>query len=133
MSDTDVMQSYGRCCMVPSFFDDFYQTFLASHPDLPPMFANTDFSKQKSLLKAGINFAIMFGQDQSAFAKNKLEQVGDIHSKERFNIKPSLYPFWVDSLIATIKKHDKKFSNEVENAWRQALQPAIDVLISKYA
>ncbi|HAB85833.1 MAG TPA: globin, partial [Pseudomonas sp.] len=33
MNDTNrVMQSYGRCCASPRFFDDFYATFLASSP-----------------------------------------------------------------------------------------------------
>ncbi|PKM03122.1 MAG: globin, partial [Gammaproteobacteria bacterium HGW-Gammaproteobacteria-5] len=31
MKDTNrVMQSYGRCCASPDFFDDFYASFLAS-------------------------------------------------------------------------------------------------------
>ena len=52
MNDTNrVMQSYGRCCASPSFFDDFYVTFLASSPAIREKFARTDMTAQKQLLR----------------------------------------------------------------------------------
>lgn len=48
MKATDrVMQSYGRCCASPTFFDDFYQQFLASSPKIREKFTGTDMPAQK--------------------------------------------------------------------------------------
>ena len=49
-----VMQSYGRCCASASFFDDFYQQFLQSSPEVRAKFTNTDMPAQKLLLRQGI-------------------------------------------------------------------------------
>ena len=50
MKPTDrVMQSYGRCCANPAFFDSFYRHFLDSSPEIRAKFANTDMPAQKLL------------------------------------------------------------------------------------
>ncbi|HCH76819.1 MAG TPA: globin, partial [Pseudomonas sp.] len=55
MKDTNrVMQSYGRCCASPNFFDDFYASFLDSSPAIREKFVRTDMTAQKQLLRAGI-------------------------------------------------------------------------------
>ena len=48
MSDQyeDLQQSYGRCLRDKQFIERFYQTFLASNPAIPPMFASTDFARR---------------------------------------------------------------------------------------
>lgn len=47
MSHADlVMQSYGRCCASPDFFDSFYRHFLASSPQIREKFTNTEMSGQ---------------------------------------------------------------------------------------
>ena len=46
----DLQQSYGRCLRDKQFIERFYQTFLASNPAIPPMFASTDFNKQRMAL-----------------------------------------------------------------------------------
>lgn len=128
-----VNQSYGRCSISPAFFDSFYDIFLASSPKLAPMFANTDFTKQKALLKSSISFVIMYAKDQNgAFAKGKLTSIGEIHDTKHRNVSPDMYPLWIDSLIAAIKKHDPQFSPALEKDWREVIKPGIDLLISRY-
>ena len=46
-----VVESYGRGCTHPEFFDRFYEIFLRSDPSIRPMFLHTSFSKQKALLR----------------------------------------------------------------------------------
>jgi hemoglobin-like flavoprotein len=59
MSLAEVKDSYSRCCVNPKFFDVFYGNFLASHPTIAPMFAKTEMTKQKSLLRQGISMMFM--------------------------------------------------------------------------
>lgn len=49
----DLQQSYGRCLRGKNFIERFYEIFLASHPDIAPMFAATDFQKQRMALRRG--------------------------------------------------------------------------------
>ena len=51
----DLQQSYGRCLRGKNFIERFYEIFLASHPDIAPMFAETDFQKQRMALRRGIS------------------------------------------------------------------------------
>lgn len=128
-----VSQSFGRCLGKPNFMDDFYDIFLKSSSRIAPMFANTDFEKQKAILRSTISYVIMHAKDENAaYAKTKLEQVGDIHSRGKINVDPSLYPFWVNSLVAAVKKNDDQFSPELEDAWKQVVTPALDMLKAKY-
>ena len=128
-----VSQSYGRCLGQKGFLQRFYDIFLASSPDLAPMFVNTDFEKQVELLRASIAYAITYAENpENSIAKQKLEAVGETHSIGKINVKPELYPFWINSLVQTVSEFDPKFSPDIEANWRTAVQPTIDLLKSKY-
>lgn len=125
--------SYGRCSMKPEFFDTFYDIFLKSSDAIAAMFKNTDFTKQKALLKSGIAFTLMYAKDEkAAFAKMKLDHIGDIHKRGHRDVPPNMYPLWIDSLMKSVKQHDPEFSPALEQDWRTTIKPAIDLLISHY-
>ena len=100
MNDTNrVMQSYGRCCASPRFFDDFYATFLASSPAIREKFARTDMTAQKQLLRADILNLVLFAR---GMPDTKLRALGQSHSREQLNIHPELYDLWIAALLKTI-------------------------------
>jgi hemoglobin-like flavoprotein len=132
LGQDDVAQSYGRCCNSEGFFDDFYDAFLKSSPKIAPMFAKTDMAKQKQLLRSGISMLLMYSKGGNIISEKTMERLGASHSRNGYNVTPDLYPFWVKSLLETIKKHDKKFSPELEAAWKQELNKGISYLCSKY-
>lgn len=79
MKDTNrVMQSYGRCCASPDFFDDFYASFLASSPAIREKFVRTDMTAQKQLLRAGILNLVLFAR---GMPDTKLRALGKSHSR----------------------------------------------------
>jgi hemoglobin-like flavoprotein len=128
-----VKQSYGRALSSPHFWDSFYKNFLESSDQVALMFKNTDFTKQKELIKSSITFVLMYAQDENAsFAKNKLEEVGHIHSRKAINVDPTMYPLWVNSLIKTLSEHDDHWNHDLEMAWRKAVSPAILLLSRLY-
>jgi len=130
MGVTDiVMQSYGRCCAKPAFFDDFYEHFLASSPQIREKFTNTDMTGQKRLLRQGILNLVMYAR---GMPDTKLRALGQTHSRGGFDIRPELYDIWVHSLLSTIKQHDSHYSAEVADAWKDVLSKGINVIKSLY-
>ena len=56
-------QSLRRCDNDPKFLDTFYERFLASSPKVQEKFANTDFAKQKRLLRASFYLILLASED----------------------------------------------------------------------
>jgi len=128
---TDVKNSYGRAMLAATFFDDFYDSFLASSPSIKPMFANTDLKKQKGLLREGITFLLMFAAD-SPTGKRKVDALASTHSRAGFAVKPEMYQFWVDSLVKVVKKHDASFVPGLDGKWRRVLEKGISRMKQGY-
>ncbi|MDH5654362.1 MAG: globin [Spirochaetia bacterium] len=126
-----VSASYGKISLRKEFFDKFYDIFMGSHPDIRPMFAKTDFLKQKKLLKNGLSYMILFAKDMHT-GKTAVENIARIHDKENVNVPPELYPYWIDSLIKTIKLFDTEFTEETEAAWREIMGKGINKFIEMY-
>ncbi|AMR65824.1 MULTISPECIES: globin [Pseudomonadaceae] len=130
MSPADlVMQSYGRCCASPTFFDDFYRSFLDSSPQIRAKFAETDMPAQKLLLRQGILNLVMYARGMS---DSKLRALGESHSRGRLDIRPELYDLWLDALLLTVSGHDKQFNESIRNAWREVLNKGISVIKAGY-
>jgi hemoglobin-like flavoprotein len=124
-----VMQSYGRCCASPGFFDAFYQRFLASSPVIRAKFAATDMLAQKHLLRAGILNLVLHARGMS---DAKLRALGQSHSREGFDIRPELYDLWLDALLQTVAEHDREVRAEDLTAWREVLGKGIALIKSCY-
>jgi hemoglobin-like flavoprotein len=124
-----VMQSYGRCCASATFFDDFYQQFLQSSPEVRAKFTNTDMPAQKLLLRQGILNLVLFAR---GLPPTKLQALAKSHSRENLDIQPHLYNYWVDALINTVEQHDGQASMETHHAWREVLAKGIEVIQSGY-
>lgn len=127
----EVETSYGRCLLKDGFLNRFYEIFITSHPDIRPMFAHTDFSAQIGLLRHGLNSVFMFSEN-NPIARKTLTRIRSSHSKDKLNIAPSLYRYWIDSLIKTVSEFDPEFTSDIEQAWRCVIQPAVDYITSGY-
>lgn len=123
-----VVASYGRCCMRPEFFDRFYNIFLGSHPSIKPMFAQTNFTKQKALLREGVAMMLMHLEGKS-IGTLCLNRIADTHNPRRMNITPQLYEYWINSVIATAKEYDSEWTPELEAEWRKALHAGVHYIV----
>ena len=127
----NVQASYGRALWDLDFLDKFYAIFLKSHPEIGTRFANTDFEKQKDLLRHGLMSVLMFAEGQPS-ARSCLQRISETHSRENMGINPDLYPHWVDSLMQAVAKSDPKFDQALEAEWRKVIAPAIELIKSGY-
>jgi len=114
--------SYDRCRPSEAFMTDFYEAFLASDPTIPPLFAQTDFSRQKRLLQHALGLLMSFARRPNP---NLLERIAERHGPADLNIPLEHYPLWVKAVLVAVQKHDPQFSDEISEAWKAALAPGI--------
>ena len=126
-----VQASYDRCLATGDFFQTFYDIFLAKSPEIASKFAQTDFSKQKNLIKASVAMLVRLGTG-NANARRIIEKVGDTHCKQALNIQPELYELWLDSLCEAIQRHDSAYTAELEALWREEMEEGISLVTSRY-
>lgn len=126
-----VEQSLGRAVLSGDLFQTFYDIFMESHADIRPRFVDTDFDKQKQLLRQGVNLAIMAAKG-SATGLRGTERIAKSHNREGLDIQPRLYGYWLASFLEAISRHDKEFSPELEESWREVLQETIDRITAAY-
>lgn len=124
-------RSLGRCLNSGDFMQSFYDRFLGSSPEVRERFANTDFAKQKGILKSSLYLmarAALGLED----GREHLEEIAHEHGRRRLDISPHLYELWLESLIATAREHDPGFEDAVEDAWRELLTQGIDHMVAVY-
>lgn len=123
--------SLERCSTSADFLDYFYRTFMASSPEVAEKFKHTDFKKQKILLKTSF-YMMMLAAMGKPEAQEHLERIAQVHSKKGRDIRPGLYDLWLDCLIQAVRKFDRAFNKDIEDAWRAMMKPGIEFMKSRY-
>ena len=122
----DLHQSYGRCLRDKDFIGRFYDVFLASNPRVPPMFAHTDFSKQRMALRRGITMAI-FHAGGSRVVDRGIDEMGGVHaSGGRCPVPPELYGDWIGSLLKVVEETDPEADAPLMARWREAMGVVVE-------
>ncbi len=130
--DTDaVLSSYRRCMSSEQFADTFYILFLASSQEVKAKFQFTDFVHQKLALRQSLLTMILFSLNQES-NQDPLIQLAIRHDRNHGDIAPHLYSLWLETLCLAVEQHDPEFTPSLEQHWRRAMQPGIDLLISRY-
>jgi hemoglobin-like flavoprotein len=119
-----VVASYHRARQSGQLFDTFYELFLAKSPEIPPMFARTDFPHQKLMLRESILEMLVFAQTGSG--RDEIKRLAERH--RQLNVKPVHYGLWLDALCEALAKHDREFNAALEQMWRDALQKGIELM-----
>ncbi len=112
------------------FFDIFYTLFLNSSKEVANKFAGTDMRRQKQMLKQSIAYMLSFYT--SRIPSKRLKALANIHSKKYIDIRPELYQLWLNSLVEAVKRCDRNFCSQTEEAWRSVMKPGIDFMIKNY-
>ncbi|MFP3874598.1 MAG: globin [Thiohalophilus sp.] len=128
----DLHQSYGRCLHNGGFIERFYDIFLDSHPEVKNAFANTDFDRQRRLLRRTLSNSIMYAAG-SNIVKREVDKMAEIHSRRgHAPVQPHLYDNWLNSLIKAVGETDPQFDSKLESRWREAMGKIIGHFSSQY-
>lgn len=123
--------SFLRCQNKSGFMDRFYELFLESSTDIKAKFKNTDFSKQKIALKSSFYMMLLTVQG-NAPAQKYLEEIANLHNRNRLDIKPDMYDLWLECLIKTVEEFDPRFDDQIEQVWQNLMNQGIKFMQSKY-
>ncbi len=125
-------QSLRRCDANPEFLDFFYERFLASSPKVRKKLANTDFHRQKRLLRASFYLILLASEDPQNGPARYLSHLAARHSAKDLDVGTELYDLWLDSLLESVEKYDPEYSPEIEEVWEKMMGVGIDFLLSRY-
>lgn len=126
-----VKESFDRCEATGDFAQTFYDIFLNASPEIAPLFANTNFDKQRRLLRGTVYILVTRTLDDPT-ARSTLEKIALSHNRDNLNIKPHLYDLWLDAVCQTVQQLDIQFTPDLEHAWREQLQHGIQFITSRY-
>lgn len=119
-----VVASYHRARQTGHLFDMFYDLFLAKSPEIPPMFARTDFPHQKLMLRESILEMLVFAQ--TGLGGDEIQRLAKRH--RQLNVKPVHYDLWLDALCEALATHDPEFNYELDLLWRDTMRKGIELM-----
>lgn len=123
--------SFLRCQNKTGFLDRFYQLFLASSEEVKAKFKNTDFNKQQMALKSSF-YMMMLTVQGNARGRRYLEEIADLHSHGRLDIKPEMYDLWLECLLKTVEEFDPFYDDQINRVWRSLMDEGIKFMQSRY-
>lgn len=113
-----------------SFFEAFYDNFIASSAEVRKRFEHTNMHRQKGMLKKSFyNLVVFYATNHVDDYLNKITQN---HSKKHLDIRPELYDLWLEVLMQTLKQYDPQYTKNIELAWRLVLSTGITYMKFKY-
>jgi hemoglobin-like flavoprotein len=121
---SQVVASYHRARRTGQLFDTIYELFLAKSPEIPPMFARTDFPHQKLMLRESILEMLVFAQTGSG--RDEIKRLAERH--RQLNVTRAHYGLWLDALCESLARHDSEFNSDLERMWRDSLQKGIELM-----
>lgn len=125
-------RSLRRCDTNAAFLDLFYERFLASSPKVRDKFANTNFARQKRLLRASFYLILLASEDPEGGPERYLKHLAERHSTRDLDIGTEFYDLWLDSLLEAVKLCDAQYGPEVERAWEEMMGIGIDYMLKRY-
>jgi truncated hemoglobin YjbI len=121
--------SLGRCVECETFVERFYELFTASSPKVSELFRNTDFERQKRVLRDSLYVMLVAAGTTKGPAHVELERLARLH--QDIGVSRDMFSLWLDALIEAAREHDTHFTDELENDWRRSLSGPIAVMTSE--
>ena len=130
-ADEGVRRSLERCEENGDFGQAFYDVFLGSSAAIAPYFTDTDFERQRRVLRESVH--MMVTKDVAdPYMRDALEKLGKAHDRHGRNVLPSLYELWLDSICEAVRALDPRCDEQLEREWRVRLRPGIQIIMAAY-
>lgn len=109
--------SLDRLDRVPGFIDVFYDRLVHGPKAVARHFEGLDRRRQKIKLQRSFRLAAdaVIGKPEALRA---LAAQATVHDRDHRNVPPSLYPVWIELLVATVRELDPGCDLQTEMAWR---------------
>jgi hemoglobin-like flavoprotein len=121
-------ESLGRCIACETFLQRFYELFMASSPEVGKLFRNTDFERQKNVLRDSLYVILVAAGTTKGPAHDEVERLAKFHRD--IGVTPDMFTLWLDALIEAAREHDLHFTDELEKDWRASMIGAIELMKS---
>lgn len=128
MNETDLalfLDSFERCVQNEQFLKVFYEIFLGSAEDIPAFFMNTDFARQRRILKSSLYEMITVSAKRTA-DPSVLSVLTQRHRE--LKIQPHHYDLWLQSFISAVAECDPHFNSEIAQVWHAAFHAGINYM-----
>ena len=123
--------SLARCLAEEAFLARFYELFVESSPAIAEKFRHTDFERQRRAMGASL-YVIVLALEHGEAAMIYLDQIAKQHSHADLDVPPEMYDAWRDCLLQSVSEFDPMYSDGIEQAWRGAVDFAIDIMRKRY-
>jgi hemoglobin-like flavoprotein len=119
--------SLERCTANPQFLARFYEIFLSSSPEVAEKFKNTNFNRQRRVLKSSL-YLLIFAAEGKPEGMAHVQRMVELHGPANLNIPAYMYDLWMQSLLKAVSEHDPAYGASVEQAWRNMLAAGIAMM-----
>ena len=127
------LASLKRCLVQPEFLLHFYALFMdVSRGNPPEVRAHRLQAADPRPRRSFWVLSVAAQSPKSSPAWGDLPRLAARHSRNDLDIPPGLYDTWLDCLVEAVRRHDREFSPEIEDAWRKTLAVGIEYMRSKY-
>lgn len=126
----DVRRSFERARRA-DFALRFYELLLASDPSVKKKFERTNFTKQRELLIHGV-YSMLDYAEGKVMGKMAMERLARLHDSRHMDIPPTMYDLWLEAFVDALGSADPEFDGVLEGRWRNALRPAIELMVKAY-
>ena len=82
---------------------------------------------QKEVLLYSLSYMLIAYKNPEVLHKTAVH-----HSIDNLDIGPSLYSFWLESMVEAVRLTDVGYDSDTEIAWRVVMQPGVDYMIRNY-
>lgn len=130
-ADDEVVASFVRCEITGDIGERFYTLFLNASPEIARHFEQTDFAKQRKLLRGSV-YTMVTRDPRDEKARETLQRIGETHGRTKLDVPPRLYDVWLDCLCETVKGMDPEWTAELEQQWRIRMRAGIQVITAAY-
>ena len=128
MNEADLalfLDSFERCIQIDRFIKVFYEIFIGSSEEIPVFFVETDFAKQRRILKASLYEMVAVSARRTA-DPSALSALTQRHRE--LKIQPHHYELWMQSLISAVAECDPYFNPDIARVWGDAFQVGINYM-----
>jgi methyl-accepting chemotaxis protein len=109
----------------------FYQVLFDKHPQVKPLFVNTDPKSQQKKLLAGLSLVIGNLRDPDTLS-TALQKMGQRH--QAYGALPEHYPAVANTLLEVMDElAGDLWTPQLKKAWEDALNAVVEIMIGAYA